>query len=152
MFSSNLLDPSSLHKTDFGIDPDSIQRSNTMKFSALTVGYLTLGWVAPVTGFTRHWPSFVVHPRHATATTTLHMSGCPFTQQSTLAIKAAGLPPVEEQVAYYEALQKIDWQAVKKDMKALFRDSQDWWPADYGHYGGFFIRMAWHATGTYRLR
>jgi catalase-peroxidase len=45
---------------------------------------------------------------------------------------------------------KLDLKALKKTSTALMTDSQDWWPADYGHYGGFFIRMAWHAAGTYR--
>ncbi len=52
---------------------------------------------------------------------------------------------------YAEAFQKLDYQALKKDLQALMTDSQDWWPADWGHYGGLFIRMAWHAAGTYRV-
>ena len=52
---------------------------------------------------------------------------------------------------YAEAFEKLDYQALKKDLQALMTDSQDWWPADWGHYGGFFIRMAWHAAGTYRV-
>ena len=51
---------------------------------------------------------------------------------------------------YREEFKKLDYAALKKDLHNLMTDSQDWWPADYGHYGGFFIRMTWHAAGTYR--
>jgi catalase-peroxidase len=52
---------------------------------------------------------------------------------------------------YADEFKKLDLDALKKDLTALMTDSQDWWPADYGHYGGLFIRMAWHAAGTYRV-
>jgi len=52
---------------------------------------------------------------------------------------------------YREELKKLDVEALKRDLKALMTDSQDWWPADWGHYGGLMIRMAWHAAGTYRI-
>lgn len=52
---------------------------------------------------------------------------------------------------YREELKKLDVDALKKDLKALMTDSQEWWPADWGHYGGLMIRMAWHAAGTYRI-
>jgi catalase-peroxidase len=58
--------------------------------------------------------------------------------------------PFGEEFNYSEAFLQLDYQAVKRDLTALMTDSQPWWPADYGHYGPFFIRMAWHAAGTYR--
>lgn len=52
---------------------------------------------------------------------------------------------------YVSAFKTLDYDGVKKDLTALMTDSQDWWPADFGHYGGLFIRMAWHSAGTYRV-
>ncbi len=60
------------------------------------------------------------------------------------------LNPLGEKFNYAEEFKKLDFAALKKDLTALMTDSQDWWPADYGHYGGLFIRMAWHSAGTYR--
>ncbi|MGD8444594.1 MAG: catalase/peroxidase HPI [Desulfobacterales bacterium] len=59
--------------------------------------------------------------------------------------------PMGEAFNYVEEFNKLDLEALKKDLYALMTDSQDWWPADYGHYGGLFIRMAWHSAGTYRI-
>ncbi|RMH63321.1 MAG: catalase/peroxidase HPI [Calditrichaeota bacterium] len=61
------------------------------------------------------------------------------------------LKPVDESFNYAEAFARLDYQALKDDLKHLMRDSKEWWPADYGHYGPLFIRMAWHSAGTYRV-
>jgi len=58
--------------------------------------------------------------------------------------------PMDEDFNYQNEFKKIDYTSLKKDLNDLMTDSQDWWPADYGHYGPFFIRMTWHAAGTYR--
>lgn len=59
--------------------------------------------------------------------------------------------PMSEHYNYAEQFKTLDYQGLKKDLHALMTDSQDWWPADFGHYGGLFIRMAWHSAGTYRI-
>ncbi|MEP4769558.1 MAG: catalase/peroxidase HPI [Roseibium sp.] len=59
--------------------------------------------------------------------------------------------PLGEDFDYREELKNLDVEALKKDMHALMTESQDWWPADYGHYGGLMIRLAWHSAGSYRL-
>lgn len=104
---------------------------------------------------------------------TANVGKCPFSHGSTTTNKASSMPnqawwpnqlnlnilhqhdrksnPMGEEFDYAEEFKKLDYQALKKDLHDLMTDSQDWWPADYGHYGPFFIRMAWHAAGTYRI-
>ncbi|ANY62279.1 catalase/peroxidase HPI [Comamonas aquatica] len=60
--------------------------------------------------------------------------------------------PMDEGFDYAQAFQQLDYEGLKRDLRALMTDSQDWWPADFGHYGPQFIRMAWHAAGTYRMQ
>ncbi|MUZ62158.1 catalase/peroxidase HPI [Agrobacterium vitis] len=59
--------------------------------------------------------------------------------------------PMGPDFDYAEEFRKLDYEALKSDLHALMTDSQDWWPADFGHYGGLFVRMAWHSAGTYRI-
>ncbi|HOK52090.1 MAG TPA: hypothetical protein PLF75_09385, partial [Bacteroidales bacterium] len=59
--------------------------------------------------------------------------------------------PMDKDFNYREAFKQLDYYALKKDLEKLMTDSQDWWPADFGHYGPLFIRMSWHAAGTYRI-
>ena len=59
--------------------------------------------------------------------------------------------PMGKDFNYAKEFRSLDLAAVKKDLVGVMTDSQDWWPADFGHYGGLFIRMAWHSAGTYRI-
>ena len=60
------------------------------------------------------------------------------------------IDPMGKVFNYADEFKKLDLKALKQDLTALMTDSQDWWPADFGHYGGLFVRMAWHSAGTYR--
>ncbi len=68
-----------------------------------------------------------------------------------LSQNTAEVSPMGKGFDYAKAFSALDLDALAKDVDALMTDSQDWWPADYGHYGPLFIRMAWHSAGTYRI-
>ncbi len=59
--------------------------------------------------------------------------------------------PMDPDFDYAKEFQSLDYQALKKDLRELMTNSQEWWPADFGHYGPLFVRMAWHSAGTYRI-
>jgi hypothetical protein len=70
--------------------------------------------------------------------------------QAVAGLQLPGYPSPEVQLVYERALDEIDWQDVEDDITEVLTTSQDWWPADYGNYGGLFIRLAWHSCGSYR--
>ena len=101
-------------------------------------------------------------PRSDTDSSSTAAGSCPFVDHSRaveLAVIGTGtlnlkvLSPVVHfsGADYREEFKTLDLEAVKKDLAALMTDSQEWWPADFGHYGPLFVRMAWHSAGTYRV-
>ena len=92
----------------------------------------------------------------STGTTSAHSAASKrWPQQLNLAILHQHQPvsaPVDPDFDYAAAFNQLDYDALKSDLVTLMTDSQDWWPADWGHYGGLFIRMAWHSAGTYRVQ
>lgn len=71
--------------------------------------------------------------------------------QAVAGLQLEGYPSIEDQLAYEHELLKLDWDEIEADLERLLTDSQDFWPADYGHYGGLFVRLSWHSCGSYRL-
>ncbi|MGB0821560.1 MAG: peroxidase family protein, partial [Ilumatobacteraceae bacterium] len=94
----------------------------------------------------------VVHGVNPPTTTAANQHWWP--EQLNLGILHQGHPasnPMDDDFDYAAEFASLDLGAVKADLEAMMTDSQEWWPADYGHYGGLMIRMAWHAAGTYRI-
>ena len=113
------------------------------------------------------------HPNHSHGTSSDGEAKCPFTGHSSEQGSKGGTQnqdwwpnllnlnilrqhgvasnPMGSDFNYAKAFASLDLDALKKDLHAVMTDSKEWWPADYGHYGPFFIRMAWHSAGTYRI-
>ncbi|GAB4112841.1 MAG: catalase/peroxidase HPI [Sandaracinaceae bacterium] len=94
----------------------------------------------------------VMHGSHATHGGRTNRDWWPQRLNLSILHQRSGLEsPLGEDFDYAKELESLDYEGLKKDLRALMTDSQDWWPADWGHYGGLFIRMAWHSAGTYRI-
>ena len=96
----------------------------------------------------------VMGASHATTPTAAHANHQWWPEQLNLKTLQQNSPladPMGDDFCYADEFKALDLDALQKDLDALMTNSQDWWPADYGHYGPLFIRMAWHSAGTYRI-
>jgi hypothetical protein len=87
----------------------------------------------------------------ATSSSSVASSPSSSEAQAVAGLQLQGYPSVADQLAYEREMGKLDWDAIEADLERVMTDSQEFWPADYGHYGGLFVRLSWHSCGSYRL-
>jgi hypothetical protein len=90
-------------------------------------------------------------PKVGAASSSAAASSTSSEAQAVAGLQLQGYPSVADQLAYEHEMGKLDWDAIEADLERVMTDSQDFWPADYGHYGGLFVRLSWHSCGSYRL-
>ena len=131
----------------------------SVAFGQAQPGMSMEGGVCPVTGAVLNGTSANPHAAASTQATPLpegvegptNRDWWPNQLDLTVLRQNSGLSnPMGSDFDYYKEFNELDYDALKADLRALMTESQEWWPADWGHYGGLFIRMAWHSAGTYR--
>jgi catalase (peroxidase I) len=124
---------------------NSTRRTSACSF--VTAGLLALGALVLVVSFINYSYSDETNDPAALLLGSSHKKS----SKINPGLQLPGYPPLIVQQEYWDALQKVDWKEVEKDMTEVLYDSKDWWPADYGIYGGLFVRLSWHSCGSYRM-